>query len=180
MGLNSIQLLLPVVALLEKDFSSLISDIADTYSIPYSLFCFELIESSICHYGQRIIQGMNEFRSKGFRFSLSDYGIGNTNISLLLKMPLSSVCMETDFVKKIAFSDVENENNNSTIKKTETVLLCSVDLLNRLNLNIHAKNIDSIEDVQYATKFKSSFLEGKFFSEELSGPEVVQLLGGAK
>ena len=34
MGLNSIQLLLPVVALLEKDFSSLISDIADTYSIP--------------------------------------------------------------------------------------------------------------------------------------------------
>ena len=74
----------------------------------------------------------------------------------------------------------KNENNNSTIKKTETVLLCSVDLLNRLNLNIYAKNIDSIEDVQYATKFKSSFLEGKFFSEELSGPEVVQLLGGAK
>ncbi|MCH5295595.1 MAG: GGDEF domain-containing protein [Treponema sp.] len=169
LGIETMEIIFPMSELLKADIASRVSAIIDRYEIPHSVFTFVLLEETIIHSNNKIIQNMNDLRSRGFRLSLDNYGAGYSNYGMLLKMPLYSVHLDKSITspKKVS-------------SKTDTILYCTVDLLRRLDFEIKAKHIDTVEQLQYATRFHCTQLQGYFFSKALHEQELLRLLKGAR
>ena len=94
--------------LYDKNLTSHLEKIVDSYGVSHELIDFELTESATYDNMSHMISVLEEIRSKGFKISMDDFGTGYSSLSLLTQMPLDTLKIDKSFVDKVCTGSERN------------------------------------------------------------------------
>lgn len=100
----------------------------------------------------------------GVSIALDDFGTGYSSLSYLRALPLNRVKIDRSFVSDI--DDIE----------AQMVIQTIIDLCSRLNLDIVAEGVESIQNVEKLTKMNCPILQGYYFARPLPADAIEDLL----
>ena len=162
-GIRDFAIELPIGALMMKGAADTIIMTADEHGVPHHLITFELMEDALMNYQGVVRYNVEKLRERGFMFSLINYGRGYTDAGTILKMPLSSVTLDSSLIAK----GVENS-------MADTLLQSSVAMLKKFNIRIKADGIENREQMEYAVGLGCDTLQGYYLSTVYSGDELLE------
>ncbi len=110
------------------------------------------------------LETLNRFRIKGYGVSLDDFGTGFTNVNQLLNLPFSEVKIDRSLVTNI-HSD----------RFSQVIVNSLVELSHKMDIDLVAEGIESIEELRYFEKFESNiFLQGYIFTRPKPKREFIR------
>lgn len=162
-GIRDFAIELPIGALMMKGAADTIIMTADEHGVPHHLITFELMEDALMNYQGVVRYNVEKLRERGFMFSLINYGRGYTDAGTILKMPLSSVTLDSSLIAKGVESSM-----------ADTLLQSSVAMLKKFNIRIKADGIGNREQMEYAVGLGCDTLQGYYLSTVYSGDELLE------
>lgn len=94
-------------SLADRDFTLFILNAFETFNIPYSKVCFEVIESVAIIKMEDTLSFMRTFNRLGCSFALDDFGSGFSSYSYLKSLPVSQVKIDGMFIKDMLNDSVD-------------------------------------------------------------------------
>ncbi|MBO4374819.1 MAG: GGDEF domain-containing protein [Lachnospiraceae bacterium] len=162
-GIRDFAIELPIGSLMMKGAADTIILAADEHGVPHHLITFELMEDALMNYQGIVRYNVEKLRERGFMFSLINYGRGYTDAGTILKMPLSSVTLDSALIAK----GLEN-------RMADTLLQSSVAMLKKFNIRIKADGIENEEQMKYASRLGCDMLQGYHLATVFSGDELLE------
>ncbi|MCR5650952.1 MAG: GGDEF domain-containing protein [Lachnospiraceae bacterium] len=161
-GIRDFAIELPIGALMMKGAADAMIMTADEHGVPHHLITFELMEDALMNYQGVVRYNVEKLRERGFMFSLINYGKGYTDAGTILKMPLSSVTLDSALIAK----GLEND-------MADTLLKNSIAMLRKFNIRIKADGIENEEQMQYALKLGCDMVQGYHLATVFSGDDLL-------
>jgi EAL domain-containing protein (putative c-di-GMP-specific phosphodiesterase class I) len=109
-------------------------------------------ESLLMNDPERITEMMNRLRSMGVRFSLDDFGTGDSSMSYLNQLPLDQIKIDQSFI-----NEVTNNLANSAI--VESI----IGLAKGLNLEVIAEGVETEEQRDWLANHGCQNFQGYLF-----------------
>ncbi|TKB02041.1 EAL domain-containing protein [Alteromonas portus] len=94
-------------SLADRDFTLFILNAFETFNIPYTKICFEVIESVAIIKMEDTLAFMRTFNRLGCSFALDDFGSGFSSYSYLKSLPVSQVKIDGMFIKDMLNDSVD-------------------------------------------------------------------------
>ena len=91
----------------DDSFLDYIFDALVRYQVPRDKLIFEITETTAVANLEDAADFINEMRSIGCRFSLDDFGVGQSSYSYLKRLPVDFIKIDGAFVRDITRSDVD-------------------------------------------------------------------------
>ena len=91
----------------DESFLDFIFDALVRYEVPRDKLIFEITETTAVANLEDAADFINEMRSIGCRFSLDDFGVGQSSYSYLKRLPVDFIKIDGAFVRDISRSDVD-------------------------------------------------------------------------
>jgi EAL domain-containing protein (putative c-di-GMP-specific phosphodiesterase class I) len=91
----------------DDSFLDLLFDALVRYQVPRDKLIFEITETTAAANLEDAADFINEMRSIGCRFSLDDFGVGQSSYSYLKPLPVDFIKIDGAFVRDITRSDVD-------------------------------------------------------------------------
>ncbi|WP_339648043.1 DUF1631 family protein [Halopseudomonas pelagia] len=91
----------------DDSFLDFIFDALVRYQVPRDKLIFEITETTAVANLEDAADFINEMRSIGCRFSLDDFGVGQSSYSYLKRLPVDFIKIDGAFVRDITRSDVD-------------------------------------------------------------------------
>jgi EAL domain-containing protein (putative c-di-GMP-specific phosphodiesterase class I) len=137
----------------------------EKYGIPERMICLMVSEYTVSRSGAAFREGVEEFRKKGIRFCLEDYGSGFTSMTSIIEIPFSIIKINRTVVR----SAMANEKARVTMESTlvmarELGMITGVDGINE------AASFRMISDMD------CDMAKGNYFFEELDPEEFIKVL----
>jgi EAL domain-containing protein (putative c-di-GMP-specific phosphodiesterase class I) len=101
----------------ETDFTGQVQRALHEADVNPSLLKLELTESIVLENFEDAIDLMEKLKSIGVRFSLDDFGTGQSSLKYLKKLPLDQIKIDRSFVR-----DIASDPNDATIVNTIIVM----------------------------------------------------------
>ncbi len=109
------------------------------------------------------LETLNRFRIKGYGIALDDFGTGFTNISQLLSLPFTEVKIDRSLIAGI------NDDQFSQV-----IVNSLIDLTSKMEIELVAEGIETIEELEYFVKFKALILlQGYLFTKPKPKDELI-------
>ncbi len=145
------------------DIADRICKICDKYRVSRNRICIEVTET--IEEDEGVVSVMLEkIRQEGFAISLDDFGVGQSNFTLLTEMNFSEVKLDKSLVDKITF------DNQSYVLVKHFVSLC-----NDLNIkHITAEGIETKEQADLLRQVRCGLGQGYYFSRPLPFDEFLK------
>ncbi|KTF10285.1 putative bifunctional diguanylate cyclase/phosphodiesterase [Pseudoalteromonas sp. 10-33] len=99
---------------------------------------------------------MNKLNSRGFEFSVDDFGTGFSSLSLLRELPINQIKIDRSFI-----------NNMLTQIADYAIVESTLFLANRLNCNVVAEGIETKALQEALKSMNCEYLQGYYFSKPL-------------
>ncbi|WP_339844553.1 DUF1631 family protein [uncultured Halopseudomonas sp.] len=91
----------------DETFLDFIFDALVRYQVPRDKLVFEITESTAVANLEDAADFISEMRSIGCRFSLDDFGVGQSSYSYLKRLPVDFIKIDGTFIREITTSDVD-------------------------------------------------------------------------
>ncbi|WP_297597188.1 EAL domain-containing protein [uncultured Cetobacterium sp.] len=105
--------------------------------------------------GENILK-IKELKDIGIKISLDDFGTGYSSFSYLVKIPLSNIKIDKNFI----WGMKDSEEYRTLVK------LC-IDTAHALNLKVIAEGVETVEDLELLKEMKVDLIQGYLFSRPL-------------
>ncbi|RYI27975.1 EAL domain-containing protein [Bacillus infantis] len=129
------------------------------------LLQIEITESDVSDYKKELLPFVEELRKRKVKIALDDFGVGTSSLIFLKDLPVDTIKIDRNFVKKVPF------------QAFDTVLLTGIyKILNELGLDCVTEGIETEEQLKYIRKNSDSKLQGYYFSKPLPAPELEKQL----
>jgi diguanylate cyclase len=92
----------------QPDFVQQVTDIVHSSGCEARHLCLELTESLIVKNVDEVIGKINALKTLGISFSLDDFGIGQSSLSVLRRLPLDELKIDRSFIKDIAHNNYDS------------------------------------------------------------------------
>ena len=153
-------------------FAQQILEIGKRHAVDLSCFEFEIIESCHIHDIRKVVSFCQTLKKHGARFSLDDFGTGQSPLSNLCQLPIAAVKIDRSFVHGIGESGA-----------CETVLQSVVPMCQRLGLLVVAEGIETPAQYAFMSELGCQQLQGFMLSppcfiERLSAEKMIDRHGG--
>jgi EAL domain-containing protein (putative c-di-GMP-specific phosphodiesterase class I) len=102
-------------------------------------------------------------RMKGFQVSIDDFGIGNSSLALLARLPFSEIKVDRSF----AMSATKSEESRAIIKST-------VDLSHSLDLTVVTEGVEDRETLDFLQEIGCDLAQGYYIARPMPGDAVVE------
>lgn len=112
-----------------------------------------------------IVDILWELKKFGVKISLDDFGTGFSSLNYLSKLPLNTLKIDKEFVKNI--------RHNS---KEKTVTESIISLVHKLELEVVAEGVETIEQLEFLKKSNSDNVQGFLFSKPLIESELIDII----
>jgi sensor c-di-GMP phosphodiesterase-like protein len=150
----------------ELNFFTQFYKLVDQYSISPHQILFEITERDLLdEHNKQYINKMHELREAGYSLAVDDYGTGYSSISYLQYFPFNYLKIDKLFIHAIGTKAI-----------TETLNDVIINLAKKINVTIIAEGVETKEQVNYLVLHEVQFLQGWYFSKELSIEQLIDLL----
>lgn len=102
-------------------------------------------------------------RVKGFHVSIDDFGIGNSSLALLARLPFSEIKVD----KAFAMSARDSLESKAIIKST-------VDLSHSLDLRVVTEGVEDVETLDYLEQIGCDLAQGYYIARPMPGDKILE------
>jgi len=151
-----------------EDFPrGLFAILASTHLDPRSLE-LDVSESALMKYPERTIIILKVLREVGVRVSVDNFGMGNSTIGSLRKLPLHALKIDRSFVRQI-----------TTDPGGKAVVAGIIGMGRQLNLRVIAAGVETSDDLEFLWAQDCDEAQGNFISQPLPPEQLTSLLARA-
>lgn len=143
-------------------------DIISVTGINPDFLKLELTETAVIDNIEDVINKMNVLKELGVRISLDDFGMGQSSLVYLKKLPVTQIKIDQSFVQ-----DVLTDSNDAAI--IQMILAIG----KTLHCNIVAEGVENIEQFEILKKFSCRYFQGFYFSKPLKIEDFERLVEGS-
>lgn len=104
-----------------------------------------------------------DLKKIGLRLSLDDFGTGYSSLGYLSRFQIDKIKIDTSFVKLLTASDKQRE-----------IVAGIVRLANRLNIDVVAEGVETVEQMQLLRSMGCRLMQGWLFAAALPAPDFPQ------
>ncbi len=133
--------------------------------VPSSSINLEITETASLSERRILLQNMQQLREFGVKFSLDDFGTGQSNLNYIVDMPVDIV----KFDQKMIQSYFANQ-------KARYVMDATMHMIHGLQLNIVAEGVETEEQFTTLASLGIGFIQGYYFSKPLPKEDFVRFL----
>ncbi len=152
------------VTLMEHGIVQTISDILDEYHTPHELVIIEVTERIGLVENEVASNLVDEFKEKGFRLSLDDFGCAYSNIVTLAQIEVDEVKIDKSLVDNIL-----TNSKNSVIVKNMLAMCRELEDTNTL-----AEGIETQEQADFLRSIRCQLGQGYLYSRPIPNEEFFQ------
>lgn len=103
---------------------------------------------------------LQDLKKLGLRLSLDDFGTGYSSMGYLSRFQVDKIKIDASFVKSLAAGDKQRE-----------VVASIVRLANRLNIDVVAEGVETVEQMQQLRAMGCKLMQGWLFAAALPAPD---------
>ncbi|OAI01161.1 EAL domain-containing protein [Methylomonas methanica] len=140
----------------QTDFVDVVRQIIRESDINPNRLKLELTESLVLDDIDETIRKMHALREIGVRFSMDDFGTGNSSLSNLRKLPIDQLKIDQSFVR-----DISVDPDDTVIVQT------IIAMANNLGLDVIAEGVETEEQRCFLEKHGCHTFQGYFYSKPL-------------
>ena len=122
---------------------------------------FEITERVLSN-NKNIGNIIQEFKDIGISFSIDDFGIGESSLSILNTLPIDKIKIDKSFIDELIITD--------------SMVGFIIDLSNHLNLNIIAEGVEKFEQVKILQEKGCYYIQGYYYSKPLKIDDFIDFL----
>ncbi|MFI3254829.1 MAG: bifunctional diguanylate cyclase/phosphodiesterase [Eubacteriales bacterium] len=152
------------VTLMEHGIVKTITDIVDEYKVPRKMIVLEITERIGAVEGDVSTALVDEFKEKGFRLSLDDFGCAYSNIVTLSQIQVDEVKIDKSLVDNL----ITNSKNRVIVKN---MLLMCHELDNTFSL---AEGIETEEQAEFLRSVNCHLGQGYLYSRPIPNEEFFE------
>lgn len=104
-----------------------------------------------------------DLKEVGLRLSLDDFGTGYSSLGYLSRFQIDKIKIDTSFVKSLVTSEKQRE-----------IVAGIVRLANRLNVEVVAEGVETVEQMQILRSMGCKLMQGWLFAAALPAPDFPQ------
>lgn len=134
--------------------------IMEKYEVPAEQINLEITESASLNAKTVLLNNMQKLIARGVRFSLDDFGTGQSNLNYIVDMPVDIVKFDRDMTTAYFESP-----------KAKYVMDNAINMIHGMNLEIVSEGIETKEQYQTMKELGISYIQGYYFSKPLAEEE---------
>ncbi len=164
-GMQYIEINLSVIQCGYENLAQDYIDIMESHKIDPKYINLEITESASTNAKKTLLSNMEDLMQYGVRFSLDDFGTGQSNLNYIVDMPVDII----KFDKSMTNSYFENG-------KAKHVMEAAIHMIHGMNLEIVSEGIETKEQYQTMEDLGISHIQGYYFSKPLPEEEFIRFL----
>ncbi|MDE6516748.1 MAG: EAL domain-containing protein [Acetatifactor sp.] len=139
--------------------------IMEKYQLDPSCINLEITESASIKTRDNLLKNMRALMNYGVKFSLDDFGNGESNLNYIVDMPVSIVKFDRDMTQAYFSSH-----------KAKFVMEASMHMIHDMKLEIVSEGVETREQVEAIEKLGIEYMQGYYFSKPLPGEEFLNFV----
>ncbi len=151
----------------EDNFPEKLNALVDNFSVPHKYIELEITESLLTENLDRLIETVTQFKEKGFRISVDDFGSGYSSLNLITQLPFDTLKIDGAFFLKNELTD-----------KNKKVISSVVTLAKSLNLETVSEGVETQTQVDFLRELGCDMIQGYFYYKPMPSAEFEKLLMG--
>lgn len=164
-GVEYIEVNLSVVQCENDMLAKVYMDIMDSYDIDPKFINLEITESASIIMKKTLLKNMDELINYGVKFSLDDFGNGESNLNYILDMPVEIVKFDRDMTNAYFES-----------KRGRHMLPAVTDMIKELDLKVLAEGVETEEQLKNLERLGIDYIQGFYFSKPIEGKEFIEFV----
>lgn len=120
----------------------------------------EITERLLIEESERIMWVLTKLKALGISIAIDDFGTGYSSLSYLTKFPIDIIKIDQSFVRKLGEETVP-----------EALIETMITLSHKLNLEIVAEGIETLEQLSMLKKWNCDYGQGYYFDKPLSSED---------
>lgn len=165
LGIQLIEVNLSVIQCERRDLAKRLLAIANRYEISPENINLEITETASISARAILLENMKTLMEYGFRFSLDDFGKGESNLMYVVEMPVCIVKLDYDMIKAFTSS-----------RKAQMVVRAVVGMAHSLNLKLVAEGVETKEELDAICSEDIDYIQGYYYSKPLPVHEFIQFI----
>ncbi len=149
----------------QPDFLGLVKDVLNETNLEGNLLELEMTANTLMEDDEYSYQVLSELKTIGVSISLDDFTTGLSSLEKLKKLPLNTLKIDQNFIRKI-----KNEPQDLAIIST------MIALGKGLNLTVVAEGVETQEQMKLLQSQNCEAMQGFWFSRPLAATEAIKLL----
>lgn len=164
-GISYVEVNLSVTQCEDSALAERYKSIINRYGIAPEMINLEITESAAAGRRGILIQNMERLRTFGCKFSLDDFGNGESNLNYIVDMPVDIVKFDSAMIRDYFRSD-----------RARIVMESAVGMIRALGLKIVAEGVETEEQFQAMQKLEIDYIQGFYFSEPLNEADFLKFI----
>jgi len=136
----------------QKDFVEVVSRVLEETGVAPSGLKLELTESLVLVDVQQTIATMSAIRQLGVRFSIDDFGTGQSSLSYLTKLPLDQLKIDQSFVRNIGIKPSD-----------DMIVQAIIGMAQQLSLEVIAEGVETEAQQEFLDSHGCALYQGYLF-----------------
>lgn len=164
-GIHYVEVNLSVKQCEKKDLADTFMKIMRKYGVEPSNINLEITESAPIQTRHIFLKNIQTLLDYGVKFSLDDFGSGESNLNYIVEMPVSIVKFDRG-MSQAYFAD----------KKAKFVMEAAMHMIHDLKLEIVSEGVETKEQMEKISGLGIDYIQGYYFSKPLPGEEFLQYI----
>ncbi|MCR5490563.1 MAG: EAL domain-containing protein [Bacilli bacterium] len=148
------------VDLIDPNLPNVISEIVKKADIQPENFFLEVTESAYTDDSDQLVALVDEFRSRGFKIEIDDFGSGYSSLATLATLSFDILKLDMQFVRTM-----------DTNMKTRKMVSIVADIAKFLNTPVIAEGVETKEQYEFLKSKGYDIIQGYYFSKPLPAEE---------
>lgn len=153
------------IQIMYEKFTDTIKNLLKEIDIEPTLIGLELTETTLLENVNSNIKKIKELKEFGVKIYLDDFGKGYSSLNYLVKLPISTVKIDREFIKKM------NDG-----KEYEKLVKLMIDICHSLDLPVVAEGVETEKELDILRNMNVEFIQGYLFSKPLCEEEARKLI----
>jgi len=149
----------------EPDFFEFICQSITQYDIPAEQVTLEVTESSVVEDPASAIKLLSEFKARGLKISIDDYGTGYSSLAQLKQLPVHELKIDKSFIQRL-----EQDDDDQIIVRS------TIDLAHNMGLHVVAEGIEDAFSLSWLAAHQCELAQGYFISRPKPASELTPWL----
>ncbi len=127
--------------------------------------CLEVTERDMMTDVDKSLDLLNYYRSRGFRLSIDDYGVGYSALSKLAMMPVHELKIDKCFILRLA-----------SRADDQIIVRSTISMAHELGLSVIAEGVEDKESLDFLATLGCDYIQGYFIAKPMSRDALGQWL----